>query len=195
MAVPAEHRGPIEPSRWVVRFAHLAPPGEAVLDLAAGNGRHARHFLARDYRVVATDRDVSQMADLAPDRRIEIVEADLEDGGPFPFAGRKFGCIVVTNYLWRPLLPTLVAGLAEGGVLIYETFAIGNERLGKPRNPDHLLRRGELLDAVRGELHVIAYEHGQVETPRPAVVQRLVALRLADGADDAAADVRLQIEP
>jgi hypothetical protein len=129
--------------------------------------------------VVAVDRDLSGVADLRGDPGSELVEADLESGAPPPFAGREFGGVVVTNYLWRPLLGALVAAVAPGGALIYETFARGNERFGHPRNPDFLLEPGELLDAVRGELRVVAYEDVVVDTPRPAAFQRIAAVREA----------------
>lgn len=174
--------GPNEPSPWVVRFAPRVPAGGPVLDLACGGGRHARLFLARGHPVTAVDIDVSGLADLAAAPGLDIVQADLEDGRPFPLAGRRFAGVVVANYLYRPLFPALVAAVAPGGALIYETFAKGNERIGRPRNPAHLLDPGELLEAVRGRLRVIAYEDLVVETPRPAAVQRICALNEADPA-------------
>ncbi len=146
------------PSAWVERFADLVPPGAAVLDVACGGGRHARLFRARGHPVVAVDRDLVGVADLAADPGVTLVAADLEDGSAPPFAGQTFGGVVVTRYLHRPLLPHLVAAVAPGGVLLYETFAVGQERVGRPRNPDFLLRRGELLEAVRGRLDVVAFE-------------------------------------
>lgn len=148
-----------------------------MLDLAAGGGRHARLFLARGHRVTALDRDVSGLQDLRGLPGCKVVQADLEDGSPWPLADRRFGAVVVTNYLWRPLLPFVIAAVGVGGVLLYETFALGNEAYGPPRNPDFLLRPGELLEAVRDELQIVAYEHGCLERPRPAVKQRLCALR------------------
>jgi SAM-dependent methyltransferase len=165
------------PSEWVVRFAPLAPPGGPVLDVACGAGRHSRLFLDRGHPVVAVDRDTSGVADLADDPRIEIVEADLETDAPFPFLGGEFGAVVVANYLHRPILPALVSLVTPGGVLIYETFAQGNERFGKPSNPDFLLRPGELLDAVLGALRVVAYEDLTVDAPGPAAIQRIAAQR------------------
>jgi SAM-dependent methyltransferase len=164
------------PSRWVVRFAPLVPAGGVVLDLAAGGGRHARYFLERGHPVVALDRDVSRLADLRAVSHAEVIEADLEDGSPWPLADRRFAGIVVTNYLHRPLMQVLMASLAHGGALIYETFARGNERFGKPRNPDHLLRPGELIEAVRGALRIVAFEEGAIEHPRQAVIQRIAAV-------------------
>lgn len=166
--------GTSSPSPWVTRFAPLITPGGAVLDLACGKGRHSRYLLAEGFQVTALDRDVSGLEDLIG--RIEIIEADLEDGRPYPLAGRPFDGVVVTNYLHRPVLPRLIAGLAAGGVLIYETFARGNEKFGKPANPAFLLMPGELLEAVHGHLRVLAYEDITVETPRPAAIQRIAAL-------------------
>lgn len=172
-ASPQIHQGVNEPSAWLVRYAHLVPRGGLVLDLAAGAGRHSLLFADRGHPVVAVDRDTTA---LTPRPGLEIIAADLE-GGPWPLGERRFAGIVVTNYLHRPLLPRLVAAVAEGGVLLYETFAVGNERLGRPSNPDFLLRPGELLDAVRGTLTVIAYEAGEVDRPKRAIVQRICAQR------------------
>ena len=169
------------PAAWVTRVAGLIRPGGVVLDLASGTGRHAIALLDRGYRVVAVDVDISDLADLEGRAGLEIVAADLE-AAPWPFDGRRFDGIVVVNYLYRPLFPRLVEALAAGGVLIYQTFARGNERFGRPRRPDHLMRPGELLAAFDGPLQVIAFEQGLVERPRPAVVQRLCAVR-ATGKD------------
>jgi len=169
------HRALTEPSPWVARFAALVSTGGAVLDLACGAGRHTRLFLARGHPVTAVDIDLSGLDDLGERPDLERLAVDLEDGRPFPLAGRRFAGVVVTNYLYRPLFPALVAAVAPGGVLIAETFAVGNERFGRPSNPDHLLRPGELLEAVRGTLRVVAYEDVIVEQPRPAAVQRLCA--------------------
>jgi SAM-dependent methyltransferase len=170
----------VAPSPWVARFADLAPPGE-VLDVACGTGRHARYFLARGRKVTGLDRYNAGVVDLLGDPDFVLVEIDLEDGGPWPLAERRFAAVIVTNYLHRPLLPAIVAAVEPGGVLLYETFALGNERHGRPRNPDFLLAPGELLEAVRGALHVVAYEHGEVERPHPAVVQRLCAVNAPIG--------------
>jgi SAM-dependent methyltransferase len=148
-----------------------------VLDLACGAGRHTRLFLARGHPVVAVDLDVSGIADLAGTLGLEVLRADLEGGAPFPLAGRRFEGVVVTNYLHRPILPDVVGAVAPGGVLIYETFARGQERFGLPTNPDFLLRPGELLEAVRGRLRVVAYEDVVLDDPRPAAVQRICAVR------------------
>ncbi len=163
----------LPPSPWVLQHASLVAPGTPVLDVAAGSGRHTHLFLDRDHPVTAVDRDTSR---LEPHPALRIVQADLEDGSPWPLPGERFGGIVVTNYLHRPLFSLLLDALLPGGVLIYETFAAGNERFGHPRNPDFLLRPGELEDVVRGRLRVVAYEHGEVTSPRPAVVQRIAAV-------------------
>lgn len=168
--------GDSPPSEWVIRHAVLVPRGGTVLDLAAGAGRHTRFFLERDHPVVAVDRDVSPLAALAGRPGLEIVQADLEGGSPWPLPGRRFAGIVVTNYLWRPLFPVLLESLLPGGELVYETFAKGNERHRAPRNPDFLLREGELLEVVRGHLLVVSYEYLTTAGPRPAVVQRIAAV-------------------
>lgn len=182
---PSEPR-PAAPSAWVARFAPLIAAGGTVLDLACGGGRHVRLLRDRGHPVVALDRDLSGLGDLAAAPGVEAVTADLEAGAPWPLAGRAFAGIVVANYLHRPLFADIRAALAPGGVLIYETFAAGNEALGRPRNPDFLLRPGELLEVARGALTVIAYEQGRVETPRPAILQRLCARRPAPGGADGA---------
>ena len=156
----------LDPSPWVVRWAPVVTRGP-VLDVASGGGRHARFFAQRKLEVVAVDREPQVI------EGVKFVQADLEDGSPWPFGGQRFGAIVVTNYLHRPLLPTLVASLAEGGVLIYETFMVGNERYGRPSNPNFLLRPGELLEAF-GALTVLGFEQGAAER---AVTQRICAIR------------------
>lgn len=172
---PDPHGRDMAPSPWVARFAPLAPPGGAVLDVACGAGRHACYFLARGHKVVAIDREIGLLGALGEHPALTAIACDLEAGAPPPFAGRRFACVVVTNYLHRPLLPAIVAAVDSGGMLIYETFAAGNERFGRPNNPDFLLKPGELLDAVRGRLIVVAYEDIEVDRPRPAMVQRIAA--------------------
>ncbi len=176
----ATHSG-TPPSAWVSRFAALIPAGGDVLDLACGGGRHARLLAALGHRVEAVDRDAAALAQLAGVPGIVVRVADVEHG-PWPFAGRRFAGIVVTHYLHRPLLPLIEAALAEGGVLIYETFMVGNERFGRPSNPDFLLQPQELLEVSRAAgLRVLGYEEGEVSEPKPAMVQRLCALRAAAG--------------
>ena len=166
----------LAPSPWVVDHAALIAPGGEVLDLAAGGGRHTRYLLGLGYRVRALDRDVSGLTDLAGTPGVEIIEADLENGRPWPLAGRRFDGVVVTNYLHRPILPAIVAAVRPGGALIYETFAIGNERFGRPSNPDFLLRANELIEAARDQLRIVAFEDVELGPPRPAMVQRIAAL-------------------
>lgn len=164
------------PSPWVARWARLIRPAGEVLDLACGYGRHARYFAARGHAVLAVDRDEAALATLARVQGVRTVLADLE-GEPWPFAAEHFDGVVVSNYLHRPLFPQLVAALRRGGVLIYETFMAGNECFGKPSNPHFLLRPNELLESVAAELLVVAFEQGSVSEPKPAVVQRLCAVR------------------
>ena len=168
--------GTEEASQWVRRWSHLVPPGGAVLDVACGYGRHMRWFAARGHPVTGVDRlaeAISSVADLG-----EAVSADIENG-PWPFAGRTFDAVVVTNYLWRPLLGAIVQSVAPGGVLIYETFAAGNETVGKPSRPDFLLQPGELLRACQ-DLRVVAFEDGFVDEP-PRFIQRIAAVRPLPG--------------
>lgn len=164
-------------SRWVRRFAPLIVPGGRVLDLACGSGRHSLILAQQGFLVEALDRDAEAVAAIAArDPRIATRVADIE-GGPWPYYGCAFDAIVVTNYLFRPLMPQLINALEVNGVLIYETFMVGNEAFGKPSNPAFLLRQGELLDVLRPKLNVVAFEQGEVDFPRPAVVQRICAVR------------------
>ena len=151
-----------------------------MLDVACGSGRHARYLAGLGHRVDAVDRDAAALQTLAGVAGVTPRHADLEQG-PWPYSGLRFDAIIVTNYLHRPLLPRLLEALADGGVLIYETFAAGNERYGRPSNPDFLLKPGELLEFARGRLRVVAYEDLQVDVPRPAMIQRLCATNLAAG--------------
>lgn len=174
MAIAAVHER-TEPSEWVVRYARAIPPAGRVLDVACGQGRHARFLRDLGHPVVALDRDAAALATLEDEAGIEAVQADIESG-PWPFAPGNFDALVVTNYLHRPLFPDLIAALRPGGVLIYETFARGNERYGRPANPDFLLAPGELLERLRGALTVVGFEHGVVNRPKPAVIQRVCAV-------------------
>lgn len=164
----------VAPSEWVIRWAHLLVPDCTVLDLACGRGRHALFLAARGHRVLGVDRDPQSLAAITPSDRIETLQTDLETED-WPLRGRRFGAIVVTNYLHRPLFPALLDALDDGGVLLYETFAKGNERFGRPSNPAYLLAPGELLDVVHGRLHVVAYEDRFIAQPKPAQVQRICA--------------------
>lgn len=171
------------PSAWVRRWSHLVRPRGRVLDVACGHGRHARWFFEQNHPLVLVDRSqdaIDNIASTIPPEAFEAVVADIESG-PWPFAGRRFDAIIVTNYLWRPLFPTLLASLAPDGVLIYETFTQGNETVGKPSRPDFLLRSGELLSVCQG-LRVVAFEDGFVpdaaDSPGQTArfVQRIVAV-------------------
>lgn len=163
------------PSAWVQRWSHLVPTGAPVVDVACGTGRHLRWFQALGHPVTGIDRDppAVQAAALVG----EAIEADIENG-PWPLAGRPFGGVVVTNYLWRPLLPAIVQCVAPGGVLLYETFAQGNATVGRPARPDFLLQPGELLSACAG-LRVVAYEDGFLDDPA-RFVQRIAAVRVPE---------------
>jgi SAM-dependent methyltransferase len=162
----------LAPSPWIVRWSHLLAPAASVLDVACGSGRHMRWFAERGHAVTGVDR--SQEAVDAAAAFGQAVLADIESG-PWPFEGQRFGAVVVTNYLWRPRLADIVAAVAPGGVLLYETFAAGNEQVGKPSRPDFLLQPGELLAACAG-LRVVAYEDGFLSEPE-RFVQRIAAVR------------------
>jgi SAM-dependent methyltransferase len=173
------------PSSWVRRWSHLVPRGGRVLDVACGSGRHLYWFHGRGHHVTGVDRAPEAIAATAPLARAgaRIVQADIE-AGPWPFAGEVFDAVVVTHYLWRPLFPVLLASVAPGGVLIYETFAHGQASVGRPARPEFLLQPGELLDLCRPTLRVVAYEDGFLHAPA-RFVQRVVAVR-EDGGDPGA---------
>jgi SAM-dependent methyltransferase len=164
------------PSAWVQRWTHLIPAGGAVLDVACGLGRHMRWFSRHGHPVTGVDR--AKEAIDAASQLGEAVLADIENG-PWPFSGRTFAGVVVTNYLWRPVLPRILECVAADGVLIYETFAAGHEALGKPSRPDFLLQPGELLRACQ-ELRIVAFEDGFLDQP-PRLIQRIAAVRPAPG--------------
>jgi SAM-dependent methyltransferase len=161
-------------SAWVTRFLPLIKPNGLVLDLAAGSGRHVRLLRDRGFAVCAVDRDTTALSAFAG-QDCEVRQIDLETDDRWRL-GDDYDGIIVINYLHRPLLPAIATALAPGGVLIYETFARGNERFGHPRNPDFLLRPGELLQAF-ATLSVVAFEQGEVSAPRPAMIQRIAAVR------------------
>ncbi|WP_321908924.1 class I SAM-dependent methyltransferase [Paraburkholderia sp. J11-2] len=166
-----------EPSRWVRRWAHLIAPGGTVLDVASGAGRHTRWLAGKGHPVTALDRDAAALATLHDVTGVATLECDLE-GAPWPLAAdARFAAVVVTNYLHRPLMPRLIDALAPGGVLIYETFAQGNETVGKPSTPAFLLAPGELLAVCTPALRVIAYQDGFLSQPREAYIQRICAVR------------------
>ena len=176
MTLSCQH-GLHAPSPWVWRWSTLAPPGAPVLDVACGGGRHMRWFAQRGHPVTGVDRDPAAIE--AVRELGEAVLADIENG-QWPFPDRRFGAVVVTNYLWRPLLATLLESVAEGGVLIYETFAAGNETVGRPSRPDFLLQPGELLQICAGSRwHIVAYENGFLSNP-DRFVQRIAAVRIPE---------------
>ncbi len=160
------------PSAWVQRWAHLVQPNSQVLDVACGRGRHMRFLASLGHHLTGIDRDPEAIAAVAA--LGEAVQADIENG-PWPLPERTFDAVIVTNYLWRPLMPHILASLAPEGVLIYETFAAGNESVGKPSRPDFLLTPGELLSLCQG-LHIVAYEDGFLDSPE-RFVQRIVAVK------------------
>jgi SAM-dependent methyltransferase len=166
----------LAPAAWVCRFARLIRGGGAVLDLACGRGRHARYLAGLGFQVEAVDRDSAALAELGGVAGVRTRCADLE-ASPWPYAAGEFDGIVVTNYLYRPRVADLLLALGPEGVLIYETFALGNEKFGRPSNPEFLLRPHELLQRVQGCLQVLAFEQGVVERPKPAVIQRICAVR------------------
>ncbi len=172
---PATGHGAGTPSPWVVRFAPLVEANSRVLDVACGQGRHSVYFAARGCRVTAVDRDAAALAALAGIARITTLVADIE-AGPWPLAGERYDAVIVTNYLHRALWPELVAAVADDGVLLYETFARGNEAYGKPANPDFLLSPGELLTVLGERLVVVSFEQGIVAGDRPTVLQRIAAV-------------------
>ncbi len=183
MAQALSPAGDQEASTWVQRWSHLVPPGP-VLDLACGRGRHLRWFAQRGHAVVGVDRSAQALADIGlHGPACETILADIESG-PWPLPGRRFSAVVVTHYLWRPLMPRLIESLDQAGVLIYETFACGQETLGRPSRPEFLLRPGELIEVCQG-LRIVAFEDGyEPESVRgPArFIQRIAAVR-ADNPD------------
>jgi SAM-dependent methyltransferase len=168
------------PSPWLERWATLLPATGTALDLACGAGRHLRWLADRGLRPTGIDRDAAALAACGDVAGAELIAADVENG-PWPCPGRRFDVVVVTNYLWRPLWPAILASLAPGGVLLYETFADGNQTVGKPSRPDFLLQPGELLRHCAG-LTVVGYEHGFLDAP-PRFVQRVAAVRPAAAGD------------
>jgi len=173
MHSPMQHA---PPSAWIDQHIRLVNRQPRVLDLACGGGRHTRLCLRLGCAVTAVDRNIDAIADLATNPMATLIQADLEHG-PWPLAGQQFGAVIVCNYLHRPLFPCIFASVAPGGLLLYDTFAAGNEHFGQPRNPDFLLRPDELQERLPDNFTVLAYRHGQVDTPKPAMRQSLCARR------------------
>lgn len=178
------------PSAWVTRWASHLKAGSTVLDVACGSGRHLRWLARQGMRVTGVDRDTQALEAICAAQQsdghhppAELLLADLESG-PWPLAGRRFDAVVVTHYLWRPLMPALLGSLTDGGLLIYETFGLGHAQFGRPSRPEFLLRPGELLEAARG-LRVLGYEDGYLDHP-PRLLQRICARLEAAPAEDAA---------
>lgn len=172
-AAAAAATTPLHPaSGWVQRWSPLLPPGSDVLDVACGTGRHMQWLAERGHSVTGIDRLPEALQSAS--RFGPVIDADIE-GGPWPLSGREFGAVVVTNYLWRPNFSALLANIAPGGFLLYETFAAGNESVGRPARPEFLLQPGELLKLCEG-LRIVAYEDGYLDEPA-RFVQRIVARR------------------
>lgn len=169
------------PSPWVLETVPEfdgIPLDLPVLDLACGGGRHVKLLLQRGHEVFAVDKDISRIEDLKDVAGLEVLQWDLEDDRPWPFAARRFKGVLVTNYLHRPTLATTMSLIAPGGALIYETFGAGNERFGRPSNPDFLAKPGEIAaQAVKCGLRIMVDLHIEIAVPRPAVVQRVLAWR------------------
>jgi SAM-dependent methyltransferase len=181
------------PSPWVARFAPLAPKNAHVLDIAAGGGRHSQVFLNQGHLVTAIDKNITALSDMSHQKKIEIIEFDMETNTSMfaqgsPLFSQRFGAIIVVNYLYRPLFSSLIDALVPGGLFIYDSFALGNEAYARPRNPDHLLKSGELLELVSGQMQIVAYEHGIIRNADiPGVKQRLCAIKdleLSDRGDN-----------
>lgn len=166
---------PLQPSPWVERFYSGIKGNGQVLDVACGAGRHFPLGLASGKTITGIDRDLAKARQFSGSLNLLLIEADLEDGSPFPLRGNRYDGVIVTNYLWRPILPEIVAAVADDGLLIYETFGVGQEKYGRPSNPDFLLQPGELIAAVSGRLSVVAYEHMTLRHPE-RVVQRIAAV-------------------
>tara|TARA_B100000686_G_C16751726_1_gene952950 strand:+ start:1455 stop:2126 length:672 start_codon:yes stop_codon:yes gene_type:complete len=164
----------IGPSSWLRRHSTLIPNSGLILDIAAGSGRHTQYLLDKDHAVVSIDKDVSHLAHIK-NSRLSIAKVDLEVPGSWPFKSAAFAGIIVTNYLHRPLFPHIIKALATGGLLVYETFAQGNQKFGKPTNPNYLLAPGELIRLTQEHLHIVAYEDVTVSQPKSARIQRICA--------------------
>ncbi len=164
-------------SAWVRRWAGRAPGGADILDLACGSGRHGRYFLSLGHPVLLLDIDLSGVADLQGQPGVDLLATDLENGAPWPLENRQFGAVIVCNYLWRPLFPHLVRAVAPGGLLLYETFMRGQEKYGRPSNPDFLLAENELFERLKDSFDILAFEQGEETEPKPSCRQRIAAVK------------------
>jgi SAM-dependent methyltransferase len=171
----ARKHGPTNPSKWVERFFPGIKKRGQILDVACGGGRHLRLALEQGHPVMGIDKDLSQLDDIATRNDVGLIEADLESGRGFPLKEMRYEGVIVCNYLWRPILSDIIGCVSDDGVLIYEAFAAGHERHGKPSNPDFLLNANELIEAALPKLTVVAYEHGLRAGKRPRIVQRIAA--------------------
>ncbi len=166
-------------SEWVFRWTGLWAPQARILDVACGQGRHLHALYKRGFRhLTGVDRDAQALAGVA--ERVRTVVADIENG-PWPLPGEVFDAVIVTNYLWRPLVPTLLDSVAPGGWLVVETFAHGQASVGRPARPEFLLQPGELLTWVAAPpWRVVAFEDGfEGDGQVGRYVQRLAAVREA----------------
>lgn len=180
----SRHLGMTKPSAWFERFEPLLRRNSSVLDLAAGGGRHVRFFAEQGHKVTAVDKNIEPLEPFTKSHNAEIIQADLEDGSPWPLKDRTFDAVVICNYLYRPGLLDVMAAINPDGYLFYETFALGNEVYNRPRNPHHLLKNGELLSLVGGRMQVVAYQHGIIEGDEcPGVKQMIVATNNLNGSE------------
>jgi len=165
----------LEPSSWVIKYANYVPKNSKVLDLACGMGRHTQLFMGRGCHVTAVDIDTQGLQEFANSPNCQIVEMDIEQSEDW-LLSQDFNCIVVTNYLHRPIMKHLANALAPEGILIYQTFMSGNEKFGKPSNPDFLLKKDELMETFEDELEVIAFSQGL--TSKPSMMQQICARKI-----------------
>ena len=172
-------RNEVPPSSWVTKYSTLLKPRSRVLDLACGSGRHTCFFAAQGHVVTAVDKNIGSLSGVESYSDVEVVRFDLESGR-WPFVGRQFDCVVITNYLHRPLFADIINALSPDGLLIYETFMVGNEQFGRPSSSDFLLEVNELLTVFSEKLKILAYQSGKVKSPKVAVVQRICATPLRD---------------
>ena len=165
------------PEEWVKKHIHLIPEKSTVADIACGKGRHTRLLLRRGFFVVAFDKDVSGLRDIPPTPNLRVVEVDLEADNECLKHPKEFSAIIVVNYLHRPLFDNLIHALKPGGILIYQTFMVGNERYGRPHNTDYLLKENELSTRLEAEFRIIEFDQGYIEYPKPAVIQKICATK------------------